>query len=109
MKVLLRQEIEREIVGLVVTEGLSAGYSIAVDNGEEEFPASSKAAEIMELLFTVDEEHLIFYQASKRIGWVFLVYGNDGWDVINDYSTTLEAVLEAKSVADRIKYWEDRV
>ena len=26
--------------------------------------------------------------------WVFLVYGNDGWDVIADYNVSLEPLLE---------------
>jgi hypothetical protein len=26
--------------------------------------------------------------------WVRFVYGNDGWDVINDYSMALETIIE---------------
>jgi hypothetical protein len=26
-------------------------------------------------------------------GWVRFIYGNDGWDVMNDYSTVLEPYL----------------
>lgn len=31
---------------------------------------------------------------ERPIGWVRFVYGNDGHDVISDYTTNLESVLE---------------
>jgi hypothetical protein len=50
----------------------------------------------------VDDEHLGVFQAADATGvervcrpfaWVRFVYGNDGYDVISDYTTSLEAVL----------------
>jgi len=46
-------------------------------------------------LFTTDEDYLYVYEAGRSLNekdtrpddWVRLVYGNDGWDVISDYSS----------------------
>jgi len=37
-------------------------------------------------------------------GWVYFVYGNDGWDVVSDYTTNLEAVLKGSGeLAERLE------
>ena len=28
------------------------------------------------------------------LGWVWLVYGNSGWDVVCDYTTSLDALMQ---------------
>jgi hypothetical protein len=53
----------------------------------------------MEEAFAGDDCH-IFVHASEgeilienrinSIGWVYCVFGNDGWDVISDYTTNLD-------------------
>ena len=90
-----RQTIERAIVRQCIADLLAAGYFLTVDDGES-YPVdhSRDAAEILGAMFSVDQEVLIAYRLDgKRVGSVFFVYGNDGWDVINDYSTGLEDAL----------------
>ncbi len=104
MSVKMRQEVERKIAEALIQEALDAGYSISVNNGgdDDEIDPSTKKDVILNAMFATDEEHLFFYdEEGKRKGWVFLVYGNDGWDVISDYTTNLGHVMnEANKISE---------
>lgn len=105
MNIEKRRQIERRIARRVVKDGLAAGYKIGVDNGGDEFelPPSGNGTAILNAMFATDEEYLVFYMDGERVGSVYFVYGNDGWDVITDYSTCLEEVLKgANDLADRL-------
>ena len=92
-----RQKIESRIASRAVSALLKAGYWLAVCQGDEdEQPASRYKRDIMRDLGECDEDRIIVYSPTKgRIGWVHLVYGNDGNDVIADYSCNLEPQLAA--------------
>jgi hypothetical protein len=96
MSVKARIELEQRIVKMTIDAGLKAGYTLGVYDGEEFTVQNSKDAdEIFGAMFTTDEDTLCFYnEGGARIGWVFFVYGNDGYDVINDHTTNLEDVLK---------------
>lgn len=109
MDVKQRQDIEHQIISKLVTDILDAGYAISVDDGGEE-PAITKSTNhenIMASLMNTDKDQIIVHQQDGRlIGFVYLVYGNDGWDVINDYSTTLEdlgLLKGAEALADELE------
>lgn len=91
-KVAARQMVERKIAQLTIEVLLKAGYSLGVNDGEETTISYSKDAhEVFEAMFTTDEDYLYIYErpAEKDATpdmWVRFVYGNDGWDVIADYS-----------------------
>lgn len=106
----LRQEMERAICGRLVLTLLAAGYALrAGSEGEWYGPRTTDANEIAGQLFACDIDNLFVYRASgdSPTGWfrtasVQLVYGNDGHDVISDYSTKLETVLApVNAYADR--------
>ncbi len=101
MSIKMRQKVERKIASRLVKDGLAAGYSISVNNGgdEDEIESSRGYKTIMGAMFATDDEHLIFHKDGKRFGWVYFVYGNDGWDVIADYATNLEHIMAG---ADKI-------
>lgn len=115
MSVKMRQEVERKIVGQFVRDALAAGYRLAVslERGydiDEMLLGSTDYDAIMEAAFAGDECH-IFVQPGDgpttedglvvSRGHVFCVMGNDGWDVISDYTTNLELLLtEANKIAD---------
>jgi hypothetical protein len=41
-------------------------------------------------------------QDTKEFGWVRFIYGNGGWDVINDYTTNLEPwMTNVDAIADQ--------
>ena len=92
-----RQKTESRIASRAVSALLAAGYWLAVCQGDEdEQPASRYKRDIMKLLGECDEDRVIVYSPAKgRVGWVHLVYGNDGNDVIADYTTNLEPQLQA--------------
>jgi hypothetical protein len=87
-----RQAIERQIMNAAVDQLLSVGFSLGVFDGEElTIDHSRIKKEINAALMTTDEDYLFVYEdgAKDHFGWVRFVYGNDGWDVICDYSVNL--------------------
>lgn len=87
-----RQKIERTIVELIVREAISKGYSISgFDQEEDIFLRETDPAEIMKNVMTTDEDTLTFHRPDGTYaGFVFLVYGNDGYDAISDHTATDE-------------------
>lgn len=98
----LRQVVELEIARAFVNSVLKAGYAVSVNNGEETVLKFSHDSEkILGAMFQTDEDLLIL-NASTTNGWAQFVYGNDGFDVISDYTTNLEHLMvDAEAVADR--------
>ena len=95
MDIAYRQKIEETIVSQLIKDALDFGYTLGVHNGNERVISNSNdSKKILEEMFTVDEEHLIFYMEGKLVGAVFLVYGNCGYDVICDYSVKLEHIMD---------------
>lgn len=90
---LIRRDMEERIAKLVIADLLACGYSIGVNDGEENvLTDSTDAAKIFESMFGTDDDRLFVHTPGETgsHGWVYLVYGNDGPDVINDYTTNLE-------------------
>ncbi len=97
-----RQKIEREIVTAVVKSALENFYSVAVYDGETETKPSNDVEQVLAGMFATDEELLVIYDHKSQAGWVSFVYGNDGYDVIHDYSLKIDHILvEAQKIADR--------
>lgn len=106
MNVKARQAIERRIVSRIVRDAIAAGYLVSVHDGmETTVRRSQEHKRIMVATATVDEETLFIYEVTgKCIGRVFLVYGNSGWDVVCDYSVSLEHILVgATALAEKIE------
>lgn len=96
-----RITIERRVVRRAVRALIAAGYHVAVDNGEElSCRYTQRVTDVMAAIQQTDVEWLRVGKPSAitagkfaRVGTVALVYGNDGWDVLADYSLNLEDVL----------------
>jgi hypothetical protein len=80
---------------------LAAGYLLQTDMQEDprpEKPTADRAAILAEMM-EVDDEFLGVWFGHPPAGdprsnaWVRFVYGNGGWDVISDYTMSLETVL----------------
>lgn len=104
------QTIEKRIVRITILNILAAGFSISVNDGEEETLTNSTDPDaIFAAMFTTDEDSLLVGHNPSRpefghFAMVRFIYGNDGWDVINDYSTSLEKILKPViDLADRIE------
>jgi hypothetical protein len=94
MKLETRIMIEKRIARRVVRDLLAAGYELTVDNGgdEAEIPWSRDFKTVVGAMFATDEETLVARKEGGR-SFVYFVYGNDGWDVVNDYGVSLEPVM----------------
>ena len=92
-----RIKVEQDIVTRTVHALLTAGYQLNVNNGgdDDELPHyTDKAEAVLAVLMDTDDEYLLARKPfSGDTKWVRFVYGNDGWDVINDYLTSLESVI----------------
>lgn len=99
---------ERRIIRRLILDALAAGYTLGVHDGEElVLKHSTSVKDILGVMFTVDDEHLIFYDKDgKKVGWVYFIYsnGNLGCDVISDYTTNLEWIMAGcNAVADKLQ------
>lgn len=96
-----RIAIEKRIAKQCIFDLLAAGYCITVHDGEADCLVHSRDAKaILAAMRSTDDDVLKVYaprpdnpDEMQSMGWVYFVYGNDGWDVINDYTTNLESVL----------------
>ena len=90
MDISTRQMIEKGIAKRVVRAAIEAGYTVSLwDGGEYTVKRSRKLSEVVGAMFTVDEESLeIRNVEGGLIGTVWMVYGNDGFDAINDFTAT---------------------
>lgn len=104
MSVRMRQYVERKIARRFVLDTIAAGYRLAVSlergyDTEDMLLGSTDCKKILEEAFAGDDCH-IFVQPKDgpttengtvvSIGWVYLVFGNDGYDVISDYTCNLD-------------------
>lgn len=95
----LIRRAERDITERTITALLNAGHAIAVNDGETIPAPSLDGPAALANLMDLDDAYLQVYAKDPcgnwygGFGWVRFVYGNDGWDCINDYTTNLESVL----------------
>ncbi len=92
MSVKMRQEVECKIAKAFVKAAIKDEYAITVDYGDgpSNYLGSTKA--VLAAMFQGDEDHQF-------------IYGNDGWDVISDYSVNLEYLMGPANVIS--KQYED--
>lgn len=94
----MRIAIEQFIARKTVETLIAANYLISINDGEETVVKRSDDIEhIMRAMFSTDEDYLIVSSRAdpkRKVGWVKFIYGNSGWDVINDHTVNLEAVLK---------------
>jgi hypothetical protein len=100
-----RREIELAIARQVILDLLADGYSISLHDGEDIVVSSSTVCtDILNAMFSVDEETLLVYTPEGNCRMVQFVYGNDGYDVVSDYSVSLEKTLKnSRKLADQLE------
>ena len=95
----IRMGIEQKIIRRAVTDILGKGYKISLyDGGEFTVKRSTDLNLILNATQTTDRDMLKVYEGDSLIGTIILIYGNDGHDVIADYSLSLEEVLKGASL-----------
>lgn len=119
MSIKMRQMVEKKIYTKVIDVLLDAGFYLSIDNGDNsgndyEVKNSKDRDVLLHGMYQTDEERLYVSKRPKAgatpeiIGWVYFVYGNDGWDVISDYTVNLEKYIGEGSAVDKVvKKYED--
>lgn len=108
-----RQAVEVEIIKATVKALLAAGFSLSVFDGEEDHliepppsaeiqHGSTDTKAIYKALYETDEDYLNAWKDGEIFGWVRFVYGNDGWDVISDYTVNLEPWIGEGTDVDKL-------
>ncbi len=89
--------IESQIIKATVETLVHAGFQLSVFDGEVTtvFRSTDMAA-IFDALRTTDEDYLFAYRIDEdsHHGWVRFIYGNGDLDVISDYTTNLDEVID---------------
>lgn len=100
MSVVMRQEVEKKIFKQAMKSLLAAGFAVSIDNGDNdgrdyEIKDSTDLAAIVKASYQTDEERVFVRKPDDATfyGWVYFVYGNDGYDVISDYTVNLESII----------------
>lgn len=88
MSYIIRRSLEKEIVKRLLDKCDALNYTYFVDGESERGRLDVEA-----LLLNLDDAHLIIKGPNLK-GWVRLVFGNDGFDLICDYTTSLEKFLD---------------
>lgn len=90
------RKIEQRVIDQLLDEMLAAGFAISVDYGDDdeyEVSQSTDKAEILKALWACDEEILHYRGKDPLSGWIRLIYGEDGYDVMQDYTVNLDAFI----------------
>lgn len=100
-----RARMELEIVNQFLADAKNAGYRLRIDDLED-----GKAVppygypSLRDAIFDLDDAYItILDDTGESVGWVYFVFGNDGYDCISDYTTTLETFLApCLALSDRL-------
>lgn len=98
-----RALIELQVVDALLKAARDAGYTFEIEDADEDDGDMSDAAQLKAALFNRDAAALLVFNGNRpqAFGWIRLVFGNDGWDLVSDYSTNLEEFLgPVNAVAD---------
>lgn len=104
MNAAIRQVIERAIAWRLIEDLNDAGYELRVDNGDSVSRWKQDKRATMRALFKTDDDRIEVRRAGEQ-GWIKLVQGNDGFDLISDYTMNLDKLIKrgAGKVADAIE------
>jgi len=90
-----RAFIELTIVRRVYRALRAAGYLVGIDEDEAGTPTwFPHETEALKVAFSTDECFMYAKKLGRKWGWVRFVFGNDGPDVINDYTVDLNHLME---------------
>jgi len=97
------RRIEYAILRRICLDALKAGYTLGLYDGEEiVLEGATTAKQVIDAACSTDDDRILVYKDGKRIGWIWLVYGNSGWDLVTDYTCNLEHIMAgATALADK--------
>lgn len=102
---------EKLIARHIITQALAKHWTVSVYDGEELcLTRSDNVTDIIDAMWSTDGDELIFQDLNRvQMGWVRFIYGNgnDGLDVVSDFTTSLEWMWEStKEVIDSLEKGE---
>jgi hypothetical protein len=94
-----RARKELLIVNQLIIDAERFNYTLKVKKFEPE------KYDFKTAVFDLDDVNIQVVDANKKeVGWIYLVFGNDGWNLISDYSLSVGALLMGcREVANKIK------
>lgn len=100
MNIKTRVGIEKRILRSILLSLTREGFNLRIhDGGGWASELSNDVKYLTSNCMSTDEDIICVYRPNQppntRHGWVHLVYGNDGFDVINDYAVIIEDELKA--------------
>lgn len=104
-----RGEIEREIVTKIIDKALSLNVMISVNNGgdEDEITKSQVKDDILKAMFATDAELILLHsQGGIALGEIYFIYGNDGYDVVANYSANELTEMIVEAAQDLVQKYE---
>ncbi len=87
----LEQQITTELVDRLLEEGYRITACARWDNPH--FKNSRRRDGILKLLFDLEIADLVVTKKGET-SWICLIFGEDGWDTIADYSTELSYLID---------------
>ena len=86
-----RARMELDIVNKLIDTARDAGYQMKIseyeEDGETDYDFKTAA-------FNLDDARVFVYDNDgEKLGWVRLVFGNSGYDLVSDFTTNLEDFL----------------
>lgn len=95
-----RAYIELQIINKLIEEANKRGYILQIDEvALDDYDGDFKTA-----AFDLDECHVVVISGTQEdLGWIRLIFGNDGYDLVSDYSMSLEEFL--KPVNEVVDFW----
>lgn len=83
--------IEKQIVEYLINQAINTDYLISIYDGEGyAIKLSNDPVAVINAMHLTDADRVdIITQSNKYIGYIILVYDNDSYDVIHDYSESL--------------------
>lgn len=79
---------EAKVVGKLIDEGVAQGYTVSVSDGEEWVVSrSTNKSEILDALDSTGMDRVRFHDGEGTVGTFLLIYGNEPYYVISDYTS----------------------
>ena len=91
----VEQRMERRVVRSACEELIAQDCVLSLYYGEGDFGVTltDSADAVIKEMHACDDEWIRVYRDGKFLGSIWLVYGNDGWDVMADMHVTIYAML----------------
>jgi hypothetical protein len=106
-------QMDRAIVEQLVNDLINAGLSITLENVTDETTPDWITTDDRDLVLAnlghKDDDTIRAYDKGRYVGLFYLVYGNDGYDVLADYTSTEEVERLLTTVNLMSEEYQERI